>query len=105
MPELTISPEKSGFLIEKAREFDVKEAATDLDSGSNGTDDNMIDVLEDDGSDSDQNAISFWTQVFRHFASLVRSTLLSLSVTNNSANDVCECIDALCAFAEKAYRF
>ena len=52
MPELTISPEKIGFLIEKAREFDVKEAATDLDSGSNGTDDNMIDVLEDDGSDS-----------------------------------------------------
>ena len=27
MPELTISPEKVGFLIEKAREFDVKEAA------------------------------------------------------------------------------
>src|SRR3954452_7263133 len=51
MPELTISPEKVGFLIEKAREFDVKEAATDLDSGSNGADDNMIDVLEDDGSD------------------------------------------------------
>ena len=51
MPELTISPEKIGFLIEKAREFDVKEAATDLDSGSNGADDNMIDVLEDDGSD------------------------------------------------------
>jgi hypothetical protein len=51
MPELTISPEKVGFLIEKAREFDVKEAATDLDSGSNGADDDMIDVLEDDGSD------------------------------------------------------
>jgi hypothetical protein len=51
MPELMISPEKVGFLIEKAREFDVKEAATDLDSGSNGADDDMIDVLEDDGSD------------------------------------------------------
>ena len=51
MPELTISPEKVGFLIEKAREFDVKEAATDLDSGSNGADDDMVDVLEDDGSD------------------------------------------------------
>jgi hypothetical protein len=52
MPELMISPEKVGFLIEKAREFDVKEAATDLDSGSNGADDDMIDVLEDDGSDA-----------------------------------------------------
>ena len=39
------------FLIEKTREFDVKEGATDPDSGSNGADDNMIDVLEDDGGD------------------------------------------------------
>ncbi|WGR95168.1 DUF3775 domain-containing protein [Bradyrhizobium sp. ISRA443] len=51
MPELTISPEKVGFLIEKAREFDVKEAAVDPDSGSNSADDDMIDVLEDDGTD------------------------------------------------------
>ena len=51
MPELTISPEKVGFLIEKARQFDVKEAASDPDSGSNAIDDEMIDVLEDDGRD------------------------------------------------------
>ncbi|GKQ53661.1 DUF3775 domain-containing protein [Bradyrhizobium sp. Ce-3] len=51
MPELTISPEKVGFLIEKAREFDVKEEIVDPDSGSNGADDEMIDVLEDDGND------------------------------------------------------
>ena len=51
MPELSISAEKVGFLIEKAREFDVKEAASDPDSGSNATDDNMIDVLEDNGND------------------------------------------------------
>jgi hypothetical protein len=51
MPELAISTDKVAFLIEKAREFDVKEGATDLDSGSNGADDNMIDVLADDGSD------------------------------------------------------
>ncbi|MBR0796874.1 DUF3775 domain-containing protein [Bradyrhizobium jicamae] len=51
MPELTISPEKVGFLIEKAREFDVKDAAVDPDSGSNGADDEMIDVLEDTGRD------------------------------------------------------
>ena len=47
MPELAISTEKVGFLIEKTREFDVKEGVTDPDSGSNGADDNMIDVLED----------------------------------------------------------
>jgi hypothetical protein len=52
MPELAISAEKVGFLIEKAREFDVKDTASDPDSGSNGADDDMIDVLEDNGSDS-----------------------------------------------------
>jgi hypothetical protein len=51
MPELTISPDKVAFLIEKAREFDVKEAASDPDSGSNAADDDMIDVLEDNGRD------------------------------------------------------
>ncbi|WP_022720996.1 DUF3775 domain-containing protein [Rhodopseudomonas sp. B29] len=51
MPELAISTEKVGFLIEKAREFDVKEEVTDAESGSNGADDNMIDVLEDTGDD------------------------------------------------------
>jgi hypothetical protein len=47
MPELAISAEKVGFLIEKTREFDVKEEVSDPDSGSNGADDGMIDVLED----------------------------------------------------------
>jgi hypothetical protein len=51
MPELAISVEKVGFLIEKMREFDVKEGASDPDSGSNGADDMMIDVLEDNGDD------------------------------------------------------
>lgn len=51
MPELAISAEKVRFLIEKTREFDVKEGVTDPDSGSNAADDNMIDVLEDGGDD------------------------------------------------------
>ena len=51
MPELAISAEKVRFLIEKTREFDVKEGPSDPDSGSNGADDNMIDVLEDNGED------------------------------------------------------
>jgi hypothetical protein len=51
MPELAISPEKVGFLIQKAREFDVKEGASDPDSGSNAADDEMIDVLQDNGKD------------------------------------------------------
>ncbi|MES2197729.1 MAG: DUF3775 domain-containing protein [Pseudomonadota bacterium] len=51
MPELAISAEKVRFLIEKTREFDVKEGASDPDSGSNAADDKMIDVLEDNGDD------------------------------------------------------
>jgi hypothetical protein len=51
MPELAISAEKVGFLIEKAREFDVKDDVADPDSGSNASDDKMIDVLENHGDD------------------------------------------------------
>lgn len=51
MPELAISVDKVRFLIEKARQFDAKDIASDPDSGSNGSDDEMIDVLEDNGQD------------------------------------------------------
>jgi hypothetical protein len=57
-PKLTISPEKVAFLIEKAREFDVKETDSDPDSGSNGADDEMIDVLEDNGRDPVQRELT-----------------------------------------------
>ncbi|PAY09563.1 hypothetical protein CK489_02890 [Bradyrhizobium sp. UFLA03-84] len=52
MPELTVSRDKVGFLIEKAHEFDVKDLPADEDSGSNPIDDAEVDVLQDDGSDS-----------------------------------------------------
>jgi hypothetical protein len=51
MPELAISAEKVAFIIEKAREFDVKDLDSDPDSGSNAADDDEIDVLEDTASD------------------------------------------------------
>jgi hypothetical protein len=51
MPELSISTDQVGFLIVKARSFDAKEAVSDPDEGSNGSDDNMIDVLEDNQDD------------------------------------------------------
>ncbi|MBV8979024.1 MAG: DUF3775 domain-containing protein [Alphaproteobacteria bacterium] len=47
MPELAISPEKVRLIIVKARQFDVKEADSDPDEGSNPADDGMADVLED----------------------------------------------------------
>jgi hypothetical protein len=51
MPELSISTEQVGYLILKAREFDAKEGVTDPDPASNASDDNMIDVLEDNADD------------------------------------------------------
>jgi Protein of unknown function (DUF3775) len=51
MPELNISREKVAFLIDKAREFDVKDLPAELEDGSNPSDDREWEVLEDDGSD------------------------------------------------------
>ena len=43
--------DKVGFIILKAREFDVKEEDSDPDEGSNPTDDGNADVLEDKADD------------------------------------------------------
>ena len=44
-------PTRLGFIILKAREFDVKEGDSDPDEGSNPTDDGNADVLEDKADD------------------------------------------------------
>ena len=62
-PELSLSPEKLGFLIAKAREFDVKDVVTDPGDSSNATDDEMRSVLEDHRDDP----------VVREFAGFVRA--------------------------------
>lgn len=49
--ELQISPESVCFVIIKAREFDVKDAVSEPDPGSNPTDDMMAAVLEDHKDD------------------------------------------------------
>lgn len=49
--ELQISTDKVCFVIQKAREFDVKDAVTEPDPGSNASDDNMASVLEDHSDD------------------------------------------------------
>jgi hypothetical protein len=50
-PHLDIPTDKLGFIILKAREYDVKESDTDPDEGSNPTDDGNTDVLTDQGDD------------------------------------------------------
>ena len=51
VPSLSISPMKLGFVIAKAREFDVKDVVTDPDPASNASDDAMMSVLEDHPDD------------------------------------------------------
>jgi hypothetical protein len=51
VPALAIPLEKVCWIIFKAREFDVKDAATEPDPGSNPSDDKMISVLEDTTDD------------------------------------------------------
>ncbi|MGO9474879.1 MAG: DUF3775 domain-containing protein [Rhodomicrobium sp.] len=55
---LTISPEQVCFIIVKAREFDVKDADSELESGSNASDDRMISVLEDRRDDPVQQELA-----------------------------------------------
>jgi len=50
-PHLDIPIDKLGFIIVKAREYDVKESDSDPDEGSNPTDDGNADVLTDKSDD------------------------------------------------------
>jgi hypothetical protein len=50
-PALNLPLDKVGFIILKAREYDVKESDSDPDEGSNAPDDNQIDVLTDKQED------------------------------------------------------
>jgi hypothetical protein len=50
-PSLTLSPERAFAILVKAREFDEKVEVSDPDSGSNPSDDNAVDVLEETPDD------------------------------------------------------
>jgi len=57
-PELTIPLDVVSYIVTKAKEFDVKEADSDPDSGSNAADDNEADVLEDKPDDPVQQELT-----------------------------------------------
>ena len=50
-PSLNLPLDKVGFIILKAREYDVKESDSDPDEGSNAIDDNQRDILADGHDD------------------------------------------------------
>jgi hypothetical protein len=49
---LDIDPEKVRLIVDQARMFDAKDEVSDPDSGSNASDDMMVDVLEGLGGDA-----------------------------------------------------
>jgi hypothetical protein len=55
---LTISAEQVCFIVVKAREYDGKDANSELEAGSNASDDQMISVLEDSRDDPVQQELS-----------------------------------------------
>ena len=56
-PELTLPLDVVSYIVERAKEFDVKEGDSDPDSGSNPTDDGDADVLEDKPGDAVQQEL------------------------------------------------
>jgi hypothetical protein len=66
LPALDIPTDKIAFIIEKAREFDVKEGDSDPDSGSNPTDDGNADILEDQAGDATREELSSAIQNLNH---------------------------------------
>ena len=56
-PTLDIAADKLAFIIERAREFDVKEGDSDPDSGSNPNDDGGADILEDQPGDATRDEL------------------------------------------------
>jgi hypothetical protein len=58
IPELAISPAKVAAIIARARQFDVKDVVTDLDSSSNASDDATLSVLENHNDDPVQTELT-----------------------------------------------
>ena len=56
-PELSLSPDKAFAILTKARQFDVKDAVSEPDPGSNASDDMMLSVLEDHADDPVRNEL------------------------------------------------
>jgi Protein of unknown function (DUF3775) len=92
VPELTIPEDKLAFIIEKAREFDVKEGDSDPDSGSNPTDDGSSDILEDQANDPTRQELF---DAIRGLAADQRIELIALAWVGRGTYDIEEWDDAL----------
>jgi hypothetical protein len=87
VPNLSISSEKVCFFIGKAHEFDVKEDDCDPDSGSNATDDAMVDVLEDQKDDPTFQELSTFINALNEDEQIDLVALMWLGRGDGTLND------------------
>ncbi len=96
---LDINPEKVRQIIDQARMFDGKEELSNPDSGSNGSDDMMADVLEDRADDATYGELM---DCIRGLDEDEQSNLVALAWIGRGTYDASEWRDAL-AEARRAH--
>jgi len=92
LPVLGINSDKVCHVIAKARQFDVKEADSDPDSGSNAADDGMTDVLEDTPDDPSYKELVAFIRALDEDEQI---WLVALAWIGRGTYDATEWVDAL----------
>ncbi|HUJ45989.1 MAG TPA: DUF3775 domain-containing protein [Rhizomicrobium sp.] len=89
---LAINPDKVSHIIFKARMFDAKVEDSDPDSGSDGADDGMVDVLEDQPDDATYQEL---VEYIRNLDEEEQINLVALAWIGRGTYDVSEWGEAL----------
>ena len=97
--ELGIGTEKVCYVIQKARMFDVKEEVSDPGSGSNASDDDMRDILEDFADDATRQEL---VEYIRSLDEEEQAALVALAWVGRDTYDADEWKDAV-AEARRAH--
>ena len=92
---LGINPEKVRQVIIEARMFDAKEEDCDPESGSNGADDMMADVLEDTGSPENDAIYQELTEYIRSLDEEEQVNLVALAWLGRGTYSISEWEEAL----------
>jgi len=92
---LGINPEKVRQVIVEARMFDAREEDCDPDSGSNGADDMMADVLEDSGKPEDDAIYQELTEFIRSLDEEEQINLVALAWLGRGTYSIGEWPEAL----------
>ena len=96
MPTLAISSEKVCFVVFKARQFDVKDAPTLSDDGSDPPDDEMRSVLEDRPDDPVQQELTSFIAALSNDEQIDMVTLMWMGRGDGTIADWYELRDTAC---------